>query len=101
MDYGTDHVEIQEGAGRRGARVVILDDLLATGGTFDAAVQLLRKVGGEVTGGACIMELAFLKGRSRLDIPFESIIQYDEYRRTRRSRAGRRRTRPVAIRRRR
>ena len=78
LEYGTDTVEIQEGAVAPGSRVVILDDLLATGGTLNAAVELLRKVGADVTGGACIMELSFLKGRDQLDIPFESLIQYDE-----------------------
>lgn len=78
LEYGTDTVEIQEGAVPAGSRVVILDDLLATGGTLNASVQLLRKVGAQVTGGACIIELTFLEGRSKLDIPFEALIQYDE-----------------------
>jgi adenine phosphoribosyltransferase len=78
LEYGTDTVEIQEGAVAPGQRVVILDDLLATGGTLKASVELLRNVGGEVTGGACIMELSFLKGRDKLDIPFESLLQYDD-----------------------
>lgn len=78
LEYGTDTVEIQEGAVQPGQRVVILDDLLATGGTLSASVELLRKVGGEVAGGACIMELTFLKGRDKLDIPFESLLQYDD-----------------------
>jgi adenine phosphoribosyltransferase len=78
LEYGTDTVEIQEDAVAPGTRVVILDDLLATGGTLNASVQLLRKVGAEVVGGACIMELTFLKGRDKLDMPFESIIQYDD-----------------------
>lgn len=78
LEYGTDTVEIQEGAVQPGQRVVILDDLLATGGTLSASVELLRKVGGEVSGGACIMELSFLKGRDKIDIPFESLLQYDD-----------------------
>ena len=78
LEYGTDTVEVQEGAVEVGRRVVILDDLLATGGTLNASVQLLRKVGAEVAGGACIMELTFLKGREKLDIPFESLLQYDD-----------------------
>lgn len=78
LEYGTDTVEIQEGAVPAGSRVVILDDLLATGGTLHASVQLLRKVGARVTGGACIIELTFLEGRGKLDIPFEALIQYDE-----------------------
>jgi adenine phosphoribosyltransferase len=78
LEYGTDTIEVQEGAILPGQRVVILDDLLATGGTLAAAVELVRKVGGEVTGAASIMELTFLKGRERLDIPFSSLIAYDD-----------------------
>ena len=78
LEYGTDTVEIQEDAVAPGTRVVILDDLLATGGTLEASVNLLRKVEAEVVGGACIMELTFLKGRDKLDIPFQSLIQYDD-----------------------
>jgi adenine phosphoribosyltransferase len=57
--------------------VVILDDLLATGGTMNAAVNLVRNVGGLCTGAACIIELSFLNGRQRLDIPVHSILAYD------------------------
>lgn len=78
LEYGTDVIEIQEDAVEPGQRVVILDDLLATGGTLAASVELLRKVGAEVVGAACIIELAFLGGRSKLDIPFTSLICYDE-----------------------
>ncbi|MCR9176524.1 MAG: adenine phosphoribosyltransferase [Alphaproteobacteria bacterium] len=78
LEYGTDTVEIQDDAVTPGTRVVILDDLLATGGTLEASVNLLRKVKAEVVGGACIMELTFLKGRDKLDIPFEALIQYDD-----------------------
>ena len=78
LEYGTDTIEVQADALRPGQRVVILDDLLATGGTLNASVKLLRKVGADVTGGACIMELTFLKGRDKLDIPFESLLKYDD-----------------------
>lgn len=78
LEYGTDTIEVQDGAIEKGQRVVILDDLLATGGTLAAAIELVRKVGGEVTGAASIMELTFLKGRDRLDIPFTSLISYDD-----------------------
>ena len=60
-----------------GERVVVLDDLLATGGTMAAAIQLLRQVGGEVVGAASIIELTFLAGRARLDVPFSTILSYD------------------------
>jgi adenine phosphoribosyltransferase len=78
LEYGNDTVEIQADAIRRGQRVVVLDDLLATGGTMQAAIQLLRKVGAEVLSAACIIELAFLKGRERLDVPFTSVVSYDQ-----------------------
>jgi adenine phosphoribosyltransferase len=77
LEYGTDTIEIQANAIEPGQRVVLLDDLLATGGTMNAACQLLRKVGAEVRGGACIIELRFLKGRSRIDIPLTTLIGYD------------------------
>jgi len=77
LEYGTDMVEIQADAIRPGQRVVVLDDLLATGGTLTAAIALLRKAGAEVTAAACIIELAFLSGRSRLDVPFTSVISYE------------------------
>ena len=60
-----------------GQRVIVLDDLLATGGTMAAAVNLVRTVGGSVTGTACIIELAFLAGRKRLDVPVHSVLSYD------------------------
>jgi adenine phosphoribosyltransferase len=78
LEYGSDTIEIQEGAVAPGQRVVIVDDLLATGGTLKAANDLLVKIGADVVGGACIMELSFLGGRSRLDMPFASLITYDE-----------------------
>jgi adenine phosphoribosyltransferase len=78
LEYGTDTVEIQHDAIEPGQRVVVLDDLLATGGTLNAAAHLIRKVGGEVAAAACIIELNFLKGRQKLDIPCVSLVQYDE-----------------------
>ena len=77
LEYGTDTVEIQADAIEPGQRVVVIDDLLATGGTMNASTQLLRKLGADVRAGACIVELTFLKGRQRLDIPFTSLVQYD------------------------
>ena len=78
LEYGTDTVEIQHDAVARGQRVVILDDLLATGGTLAAAKTLIEKVGGEVVGTACLIELTFLHGRRKLDVPFDSLVAYDE-----------------------
>ena len=78
LEYGSDIVEMQADAIKPGQRVVVLDDLLSTGGTLAATIALLRKMGANVTGAACIIELAFLEGRKRLDIPVTSIVSYDE-----------------------
>ena len=78
LEYGTDVIEIQDDAVAAGQRVVVVDDLLATGGTMAASVELFRKVGAEVVGSACIIELKFLDGRGRLDVPFDALVAYDE-----------------------
>jgi adenine phosphoribosyltransferase len=78
LEYGTDTIEIQDDAVEKGQRIVVLDDLLATGGTMAASIELLRGAGADVVGAACIIELAFLDGRSRLDVPFASLVSYDE-----------------------
>ena len=77
LEYGTDTIEIQEDAVRAGQRVVIIDDLLATGGTLAAATTLLRDSGAEVVGAACLIELTFLNGRDNLDVPVTSLLSYD------------------------
>jgi adenine phosphoribosyltransferase len=77
LEYGTDTIEVQEDAITPGRRVVVLDDLLATGGTMQAAISLVRQRGGIVTAAACIIELTFLQGRSRIDVPFASMVAYD------------------------
>lgn len=78
LEYGTDILEIQEDAVKPGEKIVLLDDLLATGGTMLAATELLRKVGADVIGSACIIELNFLNGRKKLDIPCSTLVDYDE-----------------------
>lgn len=78
LEYGTDRIEIQADAVSRGQRVVVVDDLLATGGTLAAGVALLRQVGAEVPAAATLIELSFLNGRAKLDIPCESLVAYDE-----------------------
>ena len=78
LEYGTDTIEIQDDAVKPGQKVVILDDLLATGGTMAASVDLFNKVGAKVTSAACLIELTFLKGRDKLNIPFDALISYDE-----------------------
>lgn len=77
LEYGTDTIEIQDDAAHPGQRVVILDDLLATGGTMAASVELFSKVGAQVVGSACIIELNFLKGRDKLNMPFDALMSYD------------------------
>lgn len=74
LEYGSASLEMQSDAIRPGARVVIVDDLLATGGTFRAAAKLTRSLGGHVCGAACIMELPDLGGRATLDMDMVSLI---------------------------
>lgn len=76
LEYGMDEVEIQRDAVKPGQRVVVLDDLLATGGTIKAAIKLLGGNGAEVAGAACLIELSFLKGRDKLGVPFHSLMDY-------------------------
>ncbi len=78
LEYGTDTIEIQADAIQPGDRVVVLDDLLATGGTMRAGIDLCRKVGGDVKAAAAIIELTFLGGRSKLDVPFSALVSYDD-----------------------
>jgi adenine phosphoribosyltransferase len=78
LEYGQDTIEVQADAVLPDQRVVVMDDLLATGGTMAATVALLRSVGAEPVSAACIIELTFLKGRDRLDLPVTTLIQYDE-----------------------
>ncbi len=77
LEYGTDRVEIQQGAISPGQRVVVVDDLLATGGTMAAGIALLRSVGADVPAAAVLIELTFLAGRAKLDVPTEALIAYD------------------------
>jgi adenine phosphoribosyltransferase len=77
LEYGTDTIEIQADAVTPGQRLVILDDLLATGGTAAAAVALLRQVGADVRAAAFIIELSFLGGRKKLDVPVTTLLAYD------------------------
>jgi adenine phosphoribosyltransferase len=57
--------------------VVVVDDLLATGGTMAAGIKLLQNVGAEVVAAAALIELSFLNGRQKLNVPFEALIQYE------------------------
>jgi adenine phosphoribosyltransferase len=77
LEYGTDAVEIHRDGVQEGQRVLLVDDLLATGGTAAAAGRLLRRAGGEVVGMTFLIELAFLEGRGRLaDFEIHSQIRY-------------------------
>lgn len=78
LEYGTDTLEVQEDLFESGARAIIIDDLLATGGTTKAAVSLARSIGINVARVACIIELSFLNGRQKLDVPVSSLLSYDE-----------------------
>ena len=77
LEYGTDTVEMHVDATRKGDRVLVVDDLLATGGTVDACCKLIKNTGAVVAGCVFLIELEFLAGRSLLgDTPVKSIIQY-------------------------
>ena len=77
LEYGSNTLEIHRDAIAEGQRVLIVDDLLATGGTVRGTVDLVRRLGGEIAGLSFLVELLFLKGRDRLkEFPVSSVIQY-------------------------
>ncbi|GHO44955.1 adenine phosphoribosyltransferase [Ktedonospora formicarum] len=77
LEYGTNIVEIHKDAIKPGQRVLIVDDLLATGGTVSAAVELIEKLGGHIAGIAFLVELSYLKGREHLqDHDVFALIKY-------------------------
>jgi len=79
LEYGSDQLEIHEDAVRPGQRVLLCDDLLATGGTACAAIKLVRQLGGEVAGAAFAVELSFLRGREKLSgVDVFSLLKYDK-----------------------
>ena len=79
LEYGTDTLEIHKDAIGSGHRVIIADDLLATGGTAKAVVDLVERLGGTVAGLAFVVELNFLNGRQRLDgYKVSSLLKYDD-----------------------
>jgi adenine phosphoribosyltransferase len=79
LEYGTDQLEIHEDAVRPGQSVLLCDDLLATGGTAAAAIQLVRKLGGDPVGAAFAVELNFLNGRAKLPaVDVFSLLKYDK-----------------------
>jgi len=77
LEYGQDVLEMHTDAIQKGGRVLIVDDLIATGGTAAATTQLVHQLGGEIIGLAFIVELEFLKGREKLDgFEISSILKY-------------------------
>ena len=78
LEYGRDALAIHEDAIKVGQRVLVVDDLLATGGTMAATLRLVDQLGGRVVGVAFMIELAFLRGRDKLkDHPVHALITYD------------------------
>jgi adenine phosphoribosyltransferase len=79
LEYGTDTLEIHKDAIKPEQRVVLVDDLLATGGTMEATVKLVKQLGGEIAGLAFALELDFLRGRERFkEYDVFSLLHYDE-----------------------
>jgi len=77
LEYGSNTLEVHKDAIQPGERVLIVDDLLATGGTVRGTVDLVQRLGAEIVGLSFLVELAFLKGRERLDgLAVSSVIEY-------------------------
>jgi len=77
LEYGTDTLEVHQDALQPGSRVLIADDLIATGGTASATAELIQKVGCELVGFAFIIELQELQGRKKLpDVPIVTLVEY-------------------------
>lgn len=78
LEYGTAEIEIHKDAIKPGQKVVLVDDLIATGGTIEAAIKMIERLGGEVVKVVFLIELAGLKGRERLkNYDVESVIRYE------------------------
>ncbi|GBQ25905.1 adenine phosphoribosyltransferase [Acetobacter estunensis NRIC 0472] len=78
LEYGSDSLHIQAEAIKPGQRVVVTDDLLATGGTLAASIALLRKAGANVVGASVMIELAGLRGRDKIDVPLHALLTYKD-----------------------
>jgi adenine phosphoribosyltransferase len=79
LEYGTDTVEIHEDAVQKGENVLLVDDLIATGGTAEAAIKLIEKAGGTVVGCSFIIDLPELKGRRRLEKLGKKVLSLVEF----------------------
>jgi len=77
LEYGNDSIEIHEDSFKKGSKIVIVDDLLATGGTMAASINLVKKLGGEIGAVIFLIELGFLNGREKL--PSDNIISLINY----------------------
>ena len=77
LEYGTDRVEVHQDAIPSGSRVLMVDDLLATGGTIEGSSRLIEKAGGDIAGYAFVIELIDLKGRNRLNHPIFSLVTFE------------------------
>ena len=76
LEYGSDTIELHEDAVRPSDRVLVIDDVLATGGTAAASIRLVRGLGATVVGAAFLLELGFLAGKQQLDVPVFSVLAY-------------------------
>ena len=76
LEYGTDRVEVHKDAFPSGSRILMVDDLIATGGTIEGSGQLIEKAGGIIVGYAFVIELIDLKGRNRLKHPIYSLVTF-------------------------
>lgn len=77
LEYGQDTLTIQKGAIQPGQKILIVDDLLATGGTIVATIDLVKQLGGEIVGAAFLIELSYLNGREKLkELPLFSLVRY-------------------------
>ena len=77
LEYGTDRVEVHKDAFPSGSRILMVDDLIATGGTIEGSGQLIEKAGGIIVGYAFVIELIDLKGRDRLTRPIYSLVTFE------------------------
>ena len=78
LEYGFAEIEMHKDAIKPGQKVVLIDDLIATGGTIEAAIKLVERLGGEVVKIVCLMELAGLEGRRKLEgYDFEAVVTYE------------------------